>query len=155
MNWPHAIFWGFVATIVLTTLLSATRALHLTRIDIPFLVGTMFTSHRDRAKWVGFLVHLVNGWIFALIYVGAFHSTGWKNPVFGMLIGLVHSLFVLVAGMTLLPSIHPRMAGEQDGPRPTRQLEPPGFLALNYGRQTPIATILAHLVFGAILGFFY
>jgi hypothetical protein len=30
-----------------------------------------------------------------------------------------------------LPAMHPRMASEQDGPTPTKQLEPPGFMALN------------------------
>jgi hypothetical protein len=47
------------------------------------------------------------------------------------------------------------MASEQRGPEPTRELEPPGFMALNYGRQTPLITILAHLVYGGILGAFY
>jgi hypothetical protein len=47
------------------------------------------------------------------------------------------------------------MASEQDGPTPTKQLEPPGFMALNYGRRTPITVILAHLVYGGILGAFY
>ena len=54
-----------------------------------------------------------------------------------------------------LPAMHPRMASEQDGPTPTKQLEPPGFMALNYGRRTPIAVILSHIVYGAILGAFY
>jgi uncharacterized oligopeptide transporter (OPT) family protein len=34
-------------------------------------------------------------------------------------------------------------------------LEPPGLMALNYGRKTPILTVLAHVVYGAILGAFY
>jgi hypothetical protein len=37
---------------------------------------------------------------------------------------------------------------------PTRQLAPPGFLARNYGRRTPISVVLAHLVYGGILGAF-
>ena len=155
MNLGQALLWGFAATIILTTLLAGSRALGFTRMDISFLLGTMFTGNRDRAKWIGFLFHLVNGWIFALIYISAFHATGWKTVWFGALIGLVHVMFVLVAGMAILPSIHPRMASEQHGPDPSRQLEPPGFLALNYGKQTPVASIIAHVVFGAILGFFY
>jgi hypothetical protein len=47
------------------------------------------------------------------------------------------------------------MASEDQGPEPTRNLEPPGFLALNYGRRTPLAAMLAHLVYGAVLGGFY
>ncbi|MEW6057463.1 MAG: hypothetical protein AB1540_12695 [Bdellovibrionota bacterium] len=155
MNFSQALLWGFAATVVLTTLLSGSRALGFTRMDIPFMLGTMFTGNRDRAKWLGFFFHLFNGWIFSLIYIAAFHSTGWNNLWFGAAIGLVHALFVLVVGMRVLPSIHPRMASEQHGPDPTRQLEPPGFLARNYGARTPVVSILAHLIFGGILGFFY
>jgi len=46
-------------------------------------------------------------------------------------------------------------AGEREGPAPTKQLEPPGFMALNYGQRTPISVILAHLLYGGILGAFY
>jgi uncharacterized membrane protein YagU involved in acid resistance len=155
MNLGHALFWGFVATIIMTTLLSGSRAVGFTRMDIPFMLGTLFTGNRDRAKWLGFLVHLLNGWIFAFLYIAAFQLTGWKTAWFGALIGLVHALFLLVTGMAILPSLHPRMATEQQGPNPTRQLEPPGFLALNYGKQTPLASVFAHIVFGALLGFFY
>ena len=33
-------------------------------------------------------------------------------------------------------------------------LEPPGFLMRNYGHGTPIATLLAHIAYGAIVGGF-
>jgi hypothetical protein len=57
--------------------------------------------------------------------------------------------------MRLLPGLHPRMASEQHGPTVARQLEPPGFLALNYGMRTPISVVLSHIVFGMILGGYY
>ena len=47
------------------------------------------------------------------------------------------------------------MASELRGPEPTKALEPPGFLALNYGRRTPLVTLVAHAVYGLILGAFY
>jgi uncharacterized membrane protein YagU involved in acid resistance len=147
--------WGFVGTVVLTGLLSASQALGLTRMNIPFMLGTMTTPDRDRAKLVGFGMHLINGWLFATVYAAAFQS--WRRATWwlGALIGLVHGLFVLVAAMPLLPSLHPRMANEQQGPTPTRQLEPPGAFALNYGKRTPISVLIAHVLHGAILGAFY
>ena len=33
-------------------------------------------------------------------------------------------------------------------------LEPAGFLLLNYGRRTPLVTLAAHVVYGAIVGGF-
>ncbi len=155
LNRGGVALWGFVGTVVLTGLMSGSQALGLTRMNIPFMLGTMFTPDRDRAKIVGFGMHLLNGWLFAIVYGAAFQS--WRRATWwlGAAIGLVQALFVLVAAMPLLPGMHPRMASEQHGPTPTRQLEPPGFLALNYGRRTPLSVILAHLVYGGILGAFY
>jgi uncharacterized membrane protein YagU involved in acid resistance len=155
MNTRSITLWGFVATLVLTTLMAGSQALGLTRMNLPFLLGTMVTSNRDRAKLTGFGMHLINGWLFASLYAAAFQS--WRRATWwlGATIGLVHALFVLVACNTVLPALHPRMASEEQGPTPTRQLEPPGFLALNYGRRTPLSIILAHLVYGSILGAFY
>jgi uncharacterized membrane protein YagU involved in acid resistance len=149
------LLWSFVATLALTTVLAGSQGLRLTRINLPYLVGTMFTPNRERAKLVGFLGHLVNGWIFSLVYVAIFHAWGRATWWTGAAIGAGHALFVLTVGMSLLPSLHPRMATEQKGPTVTRQLEPPGFLALNYGYQTPLSVLLAHMIYGAILGAFY
>jgi hypothetical protein len=149
------LLWAFVATVVLTTILSVGQGLGLTRMSLPYMLGTMVTPSRDRAKLLGFVLHLVNGWAFALLYLAAFHSIGHASAWFGALIGLVHAAFVLTAGMRILPGLHPRMASEEQGPSVTRQLEPPGFLALHYGVATPLFVVAAHLVFGAILGAFY
>lgn len=155
MNLGSALLWGFVATIVLTMLMAAAQALRLSRMSIPFLLGTMFTPDRARARLIGLLVHLMNGWIFAFVYALAFESWGRATVWLGALIGLVHALFVLVAVMPLMPGMHPRMASEEHGPEPTRQLQPPGVLARNYGYGTPLAALLAHLAYGAVLGAFY
>lgn len=148
------LLWGFVGTVVLTGLMAVTQRLGVTRMNIPFMLGTMVTPNRDRAKLVGFAIHFVNGWLFASIYTAAFRS--WRRATWwlGAGIGLVHGLFVLVAGMPLLPSMHPRMASEEQGPTPTRMLEPPGFLALNYGKRTPVSVLVAHMLYGGILGTF-
>jgi len=79
----------------------------------------------------------------------------WETPTLECRGVKVHGFFVLMVVMPLMPGLHPRMATEQRGPEPTRQLEPPGFLAMNYGRRTPVSVIFAHLVYGAVLGAFY
>jgi len=155
MNWASWLFWGFVATLVLTTALEASQGLRLTRMNLPYMLGTMLTPDRDKARLYGFLVHLLGGWVFALIYVGAFEFSGRVSWWRGGLIGVLHGLFVLVVGVSLLPGLHPRMASEHHGPSANRGLEPPGFFALNYGFQTPLSILLSHLLFGIILGAFY
>lgn len=155
MNVRGTVLWGFVATVVLTTFMAGSQRLGLTRMNIPFMLGTMTTTNRDRAKLSGFAMHMMNGWIFAGVYAAAFQS--WRRATWwlGAAIGVVHALFVLIAAMPIMAGMHPRMANEEQGPTPTRQLEPPGFLALNYGTRTPISVILAHLLYGSILGAFY
>lgn len=155
MNVSETVLWGFVATLVLTVIMSASKSLGLTRMDIPYILGTMFTADRAKARWIGFFVHLMMGWIFAFFYVWVFHSTGQPTWWFGLVTGTAHGIFVLTVGLQTAASMHPRMATEQQGPDPTRQLEPPGFLSLNYGKGTPLASMIAHMIYGTILGGFY
>ena len=155
MNWGGWLLWGFVATVALTTVMAGSQGLRITRMNLPYMLGSMFTPSRDRARLIGFGVHLVDGWIFSLGYVAAFNSWGRATWWAGAALGLLQALFVLTVIMPLLPAVHQRMASEDKGPTVTRQLEPPGFLALNYGYQTPVSVVLAHLIYGAILGAFY
>lgn len=155
MNVFHWALWGFVGTIVLSTMEATSEGLGHTRMNIPLMLGTMFTPNRDRAKVIGLAMHLVNGWVFALLYIATFHILGRATFWIGGAIGFLHALFVLTVGMRVLPGMHPRMASEQHGPSVARQLEPPGFLALNYGVRTPLAVVISHVVFGMILGGFY
>jgi len=154
MNIGEVMLWGFGATVILTTIMVGSKYLGLTRIDLPFMLGTIFTESRDKAVRIGFVSHMIMGWIFAFIYGVAFNISELRTWWFGLAVGFVHAAFVLTAGLQILSSFHPRMARPFQGPTPTRQLEPPGFLALNYGRGTPIATFLAHLIYGTVLGIF-
>lgn len=155
MNLGSILVWGFVATVVLTTVIAGAQGLGLSRMSMPFILGTMFTADRGRAIVAGFVAHFLNGWLFAFVYALAFESWHRATWWLGAGIGLVHGLFILVAIMPLLPGLHPRMASELRGPEPTRELEPPGFLALHYGRRTPLIALLAHVMYGAIIGAFY
>jgi hypothetical protein len=155
MNLHGVLVSGFAATIVLTTVMSASQGLGFTRMSIPFLVGTIFTPSRDRAMAVGSMVHIVNGMLFALIYAAIFHQTGRASIALGAAMGFVQGAFVLTVGMVVLPGLHPHMVSEYHGPTPNRLLQPPGFLALHYGRGTPVVTMIAHIIYGAILGGLY
>jgi uncharacterized membrane protein YagU involved in acid resistance len=155
MNWGSWLLWGFVATLGLSTLLSGSQGLGLTRMNLPYIIGTIFTADHDRAKLYGFFFHLLNGWIFSFVYVLIFESMQKANWWLGALIGLGQAVVILVVFMSLMPGVHPRMASETHGPTASRMLEPPGFMALNYGFRTPLSVILAHIVFGMVLGAFY
>jgi hypothetical protein len=87
VNISSILLWGFVSTVVLTTIMAASQGLGLTRMSIPFLVGTMITPDRDRAMVLGVAAHFFNGWIFAIVYGLAFESwqvaTSWLGAGVG------------------------------------------------------------------------
>ncbi len=155
MNFGSLLLWGFVATAVLTTALGIFQGFGYTRVSIPMLLGTMFTADRDRAKLYGTLTHFGVGLVFALIYGMVFQSLHEANWWIGAIGGVIHGLFLLVIVLPSFPGFHPRMASEHHGPTATRYFEPPGFLGLNYGIRTPIATLVSHVLFGIVLGAFY
>jgi hypothetical protein len=155
MNFGAWLLWGFAATVVLTTLLSASQTLGFTRMNLPYLLGTMLSPNRDRAKIYGILIHLANGWIFSMLYIAGFHLLGRAGFWIGAIMGLIHGLFVTVVGLPLVPGMHPRMASPHRGPTPMRLLEPPGPFGVNYGIRTPISILLSHVVFGLLLGALY
>jgi hypothetical protein len=150
-----ALVGGFVGTLVLTTTLVAASAFRVTRMDVPFLLGTAFTQDRARARVVGYTLHFANGFVFALFYHVAFLTLGRAGWMLGTMFGLLHALF---AGTTLvnvlLPVVHPRMGTSFSAAHSSPLLEPPGFMLVNYGVATPVITILAHLAYGAIVGAF-
>jgi len=150
-----ALAGGFVGTLLLTTLLRGANELGLTRVDLPFLLGTAVTVDRARAKAVGYLLHLVAGELFALIYFAIFSAIDTDGWAIGALFGLLHGIVSATALVSvLLPVVHPRMGSTLSAADSSPLLEPPGFLMRNYGRGTLTATLLAHVAYGAILGGF-
>ncbi len=150
-----ALAGGFAGTLVLTTMLRAASELRLTRMDLPFLLGTAITTDRTRAKVIGYILHFVAGLVFALPYLALFEVLGRSGWLLGAIFGLAHALFAATALVNiLLPLIHPRMGTPFTDARSTVLLEPPGFMMLNYGIGTPIVSVLAHLAYGTIIGGF-
>lgn len=152
-NLDQVLIWALVATAVMTTVLQGSQGLGLSRLSLPFLFGTVVTADRGRAVLVGSLMYLVGGWAFAVLYFFVFASLGVANWWIGAALGAFHGLFLLVS-LPAMAQLHPRIASEYDAPSSEPKLEPPGFFGLNYGYQTPATTLVAHALYGAILGGF-
>lgn len=146
---------GFAGTLVLTTVLRTASEFHLTRMDLPFLLGTAITADRVRAKALGYLAHFVMGQIFALGYYVLFVALGRHDWWLGALFGLGQGLFAgTVLINVLLPLVHPRMGTPLSDAGSTALLEAPGFMARNYGVQTPVVNVIAHVAYGTIIALF-
>jgi hypothetical protein len=146
------LLWGFAATAALSAVMFGAQRLGYSRLSLPFLFGTMFTGDRSAAMAVGLTAYVLGGWLFAFIYYFLFAMIGHAGWLLGLAIGAAHGFVLLAMVLPMLPHLHPRMATEYQGPGGRRTLQPPGFLALNYGYRTPLTTILAHAIYGAILG---
>jgi hypothetical protein len=149
---PDMAIWGLAGTVTMTGILLAANGLGLSRLSIPFLVGTILTANRRAANVAGFGFYIAGGWAFALLYFLFFSSIGIYSWWIGAALGFLHGVFLLVAALPLMPFVHPRMASSYDAPVARPQLEPPGFLGLHYGRGTPASFLAAQTLYGAVLG---
>jgi hypothetical protein len=150
-----ALAGGFAGTLVLTTALRAGNELNLTRMDLPFLLGTAFSADRTRAKALGYVLHFLAGIGFALVYYLMFLAIDRSGWWLGAIFGLGHGLFSGTALVNiLLPLVHPRMGTPSTAATSVALLEPPGFMMLNYGIQTPLVSIAAHIAYGSLVGGF-
>lgn len=150
-----AMIGGLAGTFLLTTVLRSASELRLTRIDLPFLLGTAVIADRQRAKLVGYLLHFVAGLLFSLAYFVGFVGLGRAGWLLGVGFGIIHGLFAMTALVNiLLPVVHPRMGSPLSSVESVALLEAPGFMMLNYGRATPVVNLVAHAVYGSIVGGF-
>jgi hypothetical protein len=152
VDWGGWALFGLLATTVLTALMISAQLGGLSRLDLPLILGTVVTRDPDRARAVGFLIHVVVGQVFAFGYAGCFALIGQATWWLGGMLGALHGVVALTVLIPLLVGIHPRMASNRAGLESTAVLEPPGLLGLNYGPQTPLVTFTAHLAYGIALG---
>lgn len=148
-----ALAGGVIGTLAMTTMIKAATECGMTRMDLALLLGTVVTENRRKARAIGYLLVFVLGVAFAGAYGEFFAIMGRASWQVGALLGALHAVFtatVLVS--VLLPVVHPRMATPDSAADEITLIEPPGFLMLNYGRSTFVVTLVAHVVYGALVG---
>ena len=134
-------------------MLRSAGELGFTRMDLPFLLGTSVTDNRRRAKVYGYLFHFGLGLCFAVLYGICFAAIGRSGWWLGALAGALHALFTsTVLVNVILPVLHRRVGTPETAADEIALIEPPGFLMLNYGRNTFLVTLIAHIAYGAIVG---
>ena len=152
MDWAGWAVYGLIATTALTAVMVTAQLAGVTRLDLPMLLGSTVTEDPDRARAAGFFIHLVIGQGFALGYALAFAQLGRATWWLGGLFGALHVAISLAVLVPLFASLHPHMASYRAGRSSAATLEPPGLFGLNYGTETPVVAVVAHLVYGMALG---
>ena len=146
MNWVALIWSGFVATTVATAFFWAFRSLGWTRFSPTVQLGGIFFRDPDspNTETLGFFLFFILGStlvpVLYEIVMNAWAGPGWDT---GAVVGLAHGTLAAAA----LPLLGTISASVRSGPLPH-----PGLFGLNWGRFTPAAVVLGHVVYGGIVG---
>ena len=68
MDWLGLSVGGLLGTLVMTTLMEGGQFFRITRMSLPFMLGTYVTENRTWAKVWGFVFHFADGIVFAIGY---------------------------------------------------------------------------------------
>ena len=140
---------GFAGTIILTAGMFLAPVVGVPFIDIPHLVGGIFSADPTVALWIGFWIHFIGGWIvfpfiFAIVWaMGPGPMTGIigdiiKGATWGFVLWIVSGLLMPVAGWL-----------NRLGPD-TLQL--PGLFGFHLGWPAALALLVGHIVYGLAIG---
>ena len=146
MNIVGAIVAGLVGTIVMSMLLLMAPKMGMPKMDIVGMLGAMFSKESNTA--LGWVMHLMNGVIFAVVYVALWSagigSATWLN---GVIFGVVHWLIVgLMFGM--VPMMH---VGVKAGTVPAPGL----YMTANGGMMSFVGGLMGHVVYGLVVALTY
>lgn len=148
IDWPGAVVWGIVATFAFMLFSMAGRAMGMTRMDLLDLLGSTIAPPRTAAsRAIGAVLHHMNGallavaWAYGTALLGV-PANWFTAAVWGVILWMLALLM-----MSTMGAVHPAIRrGEQDDPGPA---------ATNFGRMTPMGSLMGHLVYGLVLGLTY
>jgi uncharacterized membrane protein YagU involved in acid resistance len=145
MNFLGAVVAGIAGTAAISIVMAIAPMMGMPNMDIVGMLSTMFGKPN---RMLGWIMHMMMGIIFALIYSFLWSSgIGSLNIGSGLLFGAVHWLLVgLVMGM--IPMLH---MGIQKG-----DVAAPGLWMMNAGGAMAfVGGLVGHLVFGLVVALVY
>jgi hypothetical protein len=145
MNILAAIISGIVGTIGISVVMAVAPMMGMPKMDIVGLLSTMFGKPN---RILGWMMHMMMGVVFALIYAFLWSiGIGSPNWLFGLIFGAVHWLIVGVT-MAMIPLMH---AGIKSG-----DVDPPGLWMTNQGGMMAfLGGLMGHMIFGLIVALVY
>lgn len=145
MNILSAVIAGVVASLVFSMILAVAPKMGMPKMDIVSLLGSMFGKPNQALGW---MMHLMMGIVFALIYVFLWSSgIGAATWLFGLIFGAVQWLVVgMIMGM--IPMIH---VGIKSG-----AVKAPGmWMTNNGGVMAFMGGLVGHMIFGIVIALVY
>ena len=146
MNILSAVISGVVASLVFSMILWMAPKMGMPKMDIVSLLGSMFSTKVNLV--LGWMMHLMMGVIFALIYAFLWsRGVGAATWLGGLAFGAVQWLIVgMIMGM--IPLMH---IGIKSG-----AVKAPGlWMTNNGGLMAFMGGLVGHMIFGAVLAVSY
>ncbi len=145
MNILNAVIAGLVSTVVFTMILMMAPKMGMPKMDIVSLLGSMFGKPNQALGW---MMHLMMGVIFALIYAFLWsNGIGAATWTSGLVFGAVHWLIAGVV-MGMIPMMH---AGIKSG-----AVQAPGlWMTNNGGAMAFMGGLVGHMIFGIVVALVY
>ena len=146
MNVIGAIVAGLAGTIVMSMVIMMAPSMGMPKMDIVRMLGSMFSKEGNTG--LGWVMHLMMGVIFAIIYAALWAAgVGSATWAGGLVFGAVHWL---VAGLMMggVPMMH---AGVKAG-----TVKAPGlYMTADGGMMAFVGGLIGHAVYGLVVALVY
>ncbi len=146
MNIVGAVVAGIIGTLIISMVMAMGPKMGMPKMDIVGMLGSMFNPNGNTP--LGWVIHLMMGVVFAIIYAALWSfGFGSATVVGGLLFGVVH-WFVVGTMMGAMPMMH---AGIKAG-----QTSAPGILMLNNGGLMGfMGGLIGHAIYGIVVALIY
>ncbi len=148
-----AVYAGIAGAIAMLAVIYMGRAVGMTTMDLLRTLGTMVAPKAppNTVYAIGLMMHLMMGAAFGLVHAGLLHAIGPSTDQaaiwIGLVLGLVHGVGVTAMMPAMLDMAHPLVRSGEIGK--------PGVAMTGFGPMTPMGMLLAHAVFGLVVGSVY
>lgn len=145
MNILAVVISGIVGTIAISMVMALAPNMGLPKMDIVGMLSTMFGKPNRTLGWI---MHMMMGVVFALVYAFLWSlGIGSASWLFGLMFGIGHWLVIGVM-FALIPMMH---AGIKSG-----EVEKPGLWMTNQGGVMAfVGGLMGHMVFGVVVTLIY
>jgi len=148
MNFGLGFLAGLIGGAAMTLILSIARQAGAGALDLELKIGSLVTKDLTSKAWmIGLAIHLLMSGLIGLLYALGFEYVTRKATwLIGVGFGLVHAI---IGGLLLstMRDLNPLMRGGL--------VRAPGAFASNLGRSSIVWFVMAHLIYGAIVGAVY
>ena len=145
MNILAVVISGIIGTMAISMVMALAPKMGMPKMDIVGMLSTMFGKPNLTLGWI---MHMMMGVVFALIYAFLWSvGIGTINWFTGLLFGIGHWLVIGVM-FAMIPMMH---AGIKSG-----EVEKPGLWMTNQGGMMAfVGGLMGHMVFGIVVALIY